>query len=259
MSRRNWTRDESILALFLYFQIPFGKIDHRNPDLIQLANRIGRTPSAIAWKLANFSSLDPKLQERGIRGATHGSQLDAKVWEEFVNDSESLVSNIIRIYSEIGLVENEIINSISIAEQAQDDSAEPRETEKQTNINIRVGQKFFRKAVFTAYENRCCISGIDNDELLNASHIVPWRKDKKNRLNPRNGLCLNVFWDRCFDRGIITITTDYFVKVSNKFRTTNPQINSAFEHINNQKIFVPKKFSPDVEFIKFHNDLVFWG
>ena len=49
-----------------------------------------------------------------------------------------------------------------------------------------------------------------------ASHIVPWATDSKNRLNPRNGLCLNAIHDRAFDRGILTITPDYKVILSSR-------------------------------------------
>jgi len=42
------------------------------------------------------------------------------------------------------------------------------------------------------------ISDIANVELLNASHIIPWRVDSTNRLNPRNGICLNALHDRAF-------------------------------------------------------------
>lgn len=31
---RNWSRDEEILALVLYCQIPFGKIHSHNPEII---------------------------------------------------------------------------------------------------------------------------------------------------------------------------------------------------------------------------------
>jgi len=38
-----------------------------------------------------------------------------------------------------------------------------------------------------------------------ASHIVPWAEDERNRLNPRNGLCLNALHDRAFDRHLMWI------------------------------------------------------
>jgi hypothetical protein len=68
MARRDWTRDELILAFNLYCKTPFGKIHIRNPDVIALATAIGRTPSAVSWKLANFARLDPPLQERKVSG-----------------------------------------------------------------------------------------------------------------------------------------------------------------------------------------------
>ena len=46
MARDLWTRDEMILVLNLYLKLPFGKMDRRNPDVIHLANIIGRTPNA---------------------------------------------------------------------------------------------------------------------------------------------------------------------------------------------------------------------
>jgi putative restriction endonuclease len=49
---------------------------------------------------------------------------------------------------------------------------------------------------------------------LVASHIVPWSKNEKIRLNPSNGLCLNSIHDKAFDKGFITVTTDYKIKVS---------------------------------------------
>jgi putative restriction endonuclease len=45
--------------------------------------------------------------------------------------------------------------------------------------------------VLAAYDYKRCITGIAISELLLASHIVPWATDPKQRMNPRNGLCLN--------------------------------------------------------------------
>ena len=70
--------------------MPFGKIDHRNPEIINLANMLGRTPSAVSWKLSNFASLDPSLQARGISGAKNSSKLDREIWNEFYENWEDL-------------------------------------------------------------------------------------------------------------------------------------------------------------------------
>ena len=58
MPRTNWTREELIVAFNLYCKTPFGRIHIRNPEIIALAKTLGRTPSAVSWKLANFASLD---------------------------------------------------------------------------------------------------------------------------------------------------------------------------------------------------------
>src|ERR1700739_1559411 len=88
--RRNWTREELILAFNLYCRTQFGRIHIRNPEIIKLANEIGRTPSAVSWKLANFARLDPTLSQRSVKGARHGSKEDIKVWREFRENWEAL-------------------------------------------------------------------------------------------------------------------------------------------------------------------------
>jgi putative restriction endonuclease len=54
----------------------------------------------------------------------------------------------------------------------------------------RIKQQFFRRAVLSSYRGRCCMSGLSEPRLLIASHIVPWSKDKANRLNPRKRVVL---------------------------------------------------------------------
>ena len=90
MPRRDWTREELIVAFNLYCMIPLGRIHLRNPQVIELARLIGRTPSAVSWKLANFARLDPALQKRNIAGASHGARAEVEIWDEFNNDWEAL-------------------------------------------------------------------------------------------------------------------------------------------------------------------------
>ena len=90
MPRRDWNREELIVAFNLYCKTPFGRIHIRNPAIIKLAIAIGRTPSAVSWKLANFARLDPSLQKRNIAGASHGAHGEVEIWNEFINDWEHL-------------------------------------------------------------------------------------------------------------------------------------------------------------------------
>jgi HNH endonuclease len=198
-----WTRDQLILAFNLYCKIPFGRIHYRNPDIIALAKAIGRTPSAVSWKLANFASLDPSLRSRQISGATHGAKAEREIWDEFSGDWERLAYE-----------SEKLMVAVHHAEAAVDEDLFPEGKTREAIVRVRVNQAFFRSAVLAAYDLRCCITGLAVPELLNASHIIPWRVDHKNRTNPRNGLCLNATHDRAFDCGLITITDDYRVKLS---------------------------------------------
>lgn len=90
-TRRNWSREELIVAFNLYCKIPFSKIIYRLPQIQELAKAIGRTPSAVAWKLVNFASLDPDLQKRNISGAKNIGKQDKEIFEEFKNNWEGLI------------------------------------------------------------------------------------------------------------------------------------------------------------------------
>ena len=195
MTRKNWSSDELIVAFNLYCKIPFGKIHIRNPDIKSLAKILGRTPSAVSWKLANFARLDPALQKRSISGASHGGKGEIEVWEEFNSDWERLSFESEKLLAKI--TGKKIENAAGINK----DELPKQGKEREAIVRVRINQNFFRTAVLAAYDSKCCITDLAIPELLNASHIKPWAKDTLNRVNPRNGLCLNVLHDRAFDRG----------------------------------------------------------
>lgn len=238
--RKPWTRDELILAINLYCKTPFGRIHVRNPEIIELAEKLGRTPGSVGYKLANFASLDPTLAQKG---ASNVSKLDKEVWGEFFDNWEKMLSK-----SEAKLAELQGIPEIP------EDLPELKIAEGETReaiVKTRVNQALFRKIILSSYDGKCCITGIDNAELLIASHIVPWSRDSKNRLNPMNGLCLNALHDRAFDKGLITINEDYRVVVSKKVK------HELFEKYNSAQIFLPGRFRPDPNFLKFHRNEIF--
>ena len=102
MRRRGWTREELIVAFNLYCKIPFGRIHIRNPLIIQLAQSLGRTPSAVSWKLANFARLDPALKRRNVKGAAHGARAEVEISMEFNDDWEGLAFESERLWATWG-------------------------------------------------------------------------------------------------------------------------------------------------------------
>ena len=137
----------------------------------------------------------------------------------------------------------------------ESESYEGKESER--SVLGRDDQEKFRRAVLSAYGGKCCITGLNVPELLNASHIVPWSKNPEQRLNPRNGLCLNALHDRAFDRGLITVLPNGKVKVSAYLREkAKTCCESAFLiGCDGKKIAAPEldKFKPAAEFLKRHN------
>ncbi len=251
MVNENWTKDELIVAFNLYCKTPFTKINARNKAVIELAPIVGRSPSSVALKLANFARLDPALQERNISGMRHGSKAEAEIWNEFSYDWEELAYQSELILAKFKSEPIENSSGITIKDL-------PREgREREALVKTRVNQTFFRRTVLASYDNRCCITGISVPDLLIASHIVPWSVDKKNRMNPSNGLCLNTLHDMAFDRGLITITTEYVLKVSEILKTRNQEWSLFFLPYDNKKITLPQRFIPSKEFIEYHSKNIF--
>jgi len=102
------------------------------------------------------------------------------------------------------------------------------------------------------------MSGLSEPRLLIASHIVPWSKDKNNRLNPRNGLCLSALHDKAFDRGLIALDNDFRVILSKDLERRNePFVRQFFHPLAGRSITLPERFIPDKTFLARHRDVVF--
>lgn len=150
------------------------------------------------------------------------------------------------------------LESASAADKAM--WGEMQANRERFTTTVRVGQDFFRQSVLSAYKYQCCITGLSVPKLLVASHIVPWRVDAANRLNPSNGLCLSMLHDKAFYAGIITIMKDMTVSVSQKHASKSDQFfNSALLAYNGKPIALPDKFSPLAEFLAYHRQHVFGG
>lgn len=252
--QRLWTREELILAVNLYCKLPFGRLHRTNPEIINLSNLINRTPSSVAFKLVNFASLDPSLRARGIKGATNASKLDNEIWNEFFNNWDILP------YESEKLLAQFKQTSIEKLFQIQEDELPKEGKVREQVVKVRVNQAFFRSTILAAYNNTCCITGINQVEFLIAGHIRPWGLDEKNRLNPRNGIAINALHDKAFEEGFITITPEYLIKVSPQILNQKTQQSiDFFEKFHNKPINLPGRFLPDIEFLKYHNDQRFRG
>lgn len=249
-----WSKDELILAFNLYLKLPFGKMHSRNPEIIHLANVVGRTANSIALRLVNFASVDPYHQNRGVVGMKGGAKQVQPIWDEFLENKEALIFESERILAE---KENQTIET-KFRDLLFDISDLKGET-KLREVKTRVNQNVFRQIVVANYSGKCAITGIDIPELLFASHIIPWAKNEEERLNPENGICLSALYDKAYDKGFIAINERFELLISSdlKKKSKHEYYPKYFSHLENEKIILPKKYLPNKEFLQFHLDEIF--
>jgi putative restriction endonuclease len=244
--RINWTREEHTLAFNLYCKIPFGRQHSRAPEIIELARLLGRSAGSVALKLNNFSRLDPELQARGVKGMAHGAKGELEVWRDFESDPAALAFESERLLARFTGRKLEDIAEIDERELP------PEGRERERMVRVRVNQHLFRAAVLSAYDYKCCVTGLAVPELLVASHIVPWADDPKQRMNPRSGHCLNALHDRAFDRGLMTIAHDLTARIAPAIKASKPKDPTGLAWllaIDAKPLRAPRRFRPDPELL----------
>ncbi|MEQ8838623.1 MAG: HNH endonuclease [Lacipirellulaceae bacterium] len=207
-------------------------------------------------KLTNIASLDPAIMASGRSGLSGASAADKAMWQEMNVDWYQFAMAVHAAQEALS-----VVHDLALEEEGFIDSVEDVSylgSTKESLVNVRVGQAFFRNSVLSAYDNRCCVSGLALPELLVASHIVPWSKDDHNRLNPKNGLAMSVLHDKAFDRGFITIADDLTVRVSASARkNADSFFSSAIAVYDGTPIALPEKFRPEPSFLQYHRTHVF--
>ena len=124
--------------------------------------------------------------------------------------------------------------------------------ERDAIVKERINQDKFRKRLVKKYNAKCCLCGVNNVELLLASHIKPWAKsDGNEKLDIANGLLLCPNHDKLFDKGYITFDNDGKIIISERLSKEsrifmNVQ-DSMHIHINED----------NEDYIKYHRKNIF--
>lgn len=254
MNNKLWTKDELIVVFNLYLKTPFGKIHTKTPEVIEMANLLGRTVNSIAIRLGNFAACDPYHQKRGVKGMVGGIKQCQPIWDEFFTNQEELI-----FLSEEFLAQKENQTIEVKFDELLFDIKDLKGETKIREVKTRVNQNVFRQIVLSNYAGKCAITGIDIPELLFASHIIPWAKNENERLNPENGICLSALYDKAYDKGLIAINEKYQVLLSDKLKLkkNTEYFGRYFEKIENQPLIAPQKYFPKKEFIQYHLDKIF--
>jgi len=119
-------------------------------------------------------------------------------------------------FNEINSISNENIDEkIAISEQRTiEDISEG--SDKEAKTKVRVGHDIFRKKVRNYWNGKCCVTNF-KEKLLVASHIKPWRhSNKKEKVDPNNGLLLSPSYNAAFDLNLISFNNDGSLLISKK-------------------------------------------
>ncbi len=156
------------------------------------------------------------------------------------------------------LAEQKINSIAALVEERNVDFSSREGKEKLRLKKTRVNQDFFRDMLLITYGAQCCVTGLNIPGVLRASHIVAWKDDKKNRLNPENGLCLSATYDAAFDRHLISFDEDYrmFFSPMLKEYYSNQAFKTQFLAFEGHRIFLPKRHCPSQRFLEKHRDKI---
>ena len=255
-----WTRDETILSLCFYYEVPYGRISRSNKYLQDMSAKMGRSLSSLIMKMVNLASMDETHLSRGVTSLPHVSKLDREIWLEFKGNYPQLVLERERIMSSMVIDTNSSIENTPCKDIAFSDN---KYTLYERKVLSRNGQNFFRKAVLSAYGERCCATGIAIPELLQACHIKPWSKCESfsDCLNPANGLCFNYLLHRAFDLGYITVHSQTMQIIVSSQIKKHPRLdevtNQWIVSLDHKNIEFPERNQPYSTFLEYHNDMIF--
>jgi putative restriction endonuclease len=102
-------------------------------------------------------------------------------------------------------------------------------------------QAEFREEVLKAYGRKCAISGLPEDKLLQAAHIIP-DAEYSGIQTVRNGIALNYLHHKAYDSFLIGIDTEYTVHVSDTLRLLKdgPLLKHGILEFDNKRINLPR-------------------
>jgi 5-methylcytosine-specific restriction protein A len=128
MKNPNWTKDELILALELYFRDETARGNKTHPEVVKLSRILNslpihsggaqetnfRNPTGVAMKLSNFLRFDPTYKGKGL---DRGNKMEEVVWDMYSSNIDALTK-----------VKNAIIENVGFLKESKssqiDDSLE---------------------------------------------------------------------------------------------------------------------------------------
>jgi putative restriction endonuclease len=125
-------------------------------------------------------------------------------------------------------------------------------------VKQRLHQASFREAVIAAYAGRCAVSGLPEQRLLDAAHIVADKNEPLGQPVVPNGIPLSKIHHAAFDAHLIGIDPDFRVHVANRLlrRNDGPML-EVLKELHHANLHLParKRDWPDQERLALRFDV----
>jgi putative restriction endonuclease len=105
---------------------------------------------------------------------------------------------------------------------------------------VRLHQASFREAVLGAYNRRCAITGLQEERLIEAAHIIPDSEIGEKQF-VYNGIALSKIHHKAYDSKLMGIDADYKIHISDKLLSTGPNdfLEQAFIRFDGENLNLP--------------------
>jgi putative restriction endonuclease len=197
------------------------------------------------------------------------AEIDKELWELIMNGQTNLtltklllsnyfseLSNVTLDYQELHEIEHQIMHDDQYTYKARIVNIENNYNNEQGQELLYIRCGIFKREIPKIYNYSCAISKMriatsSNAQLVDACHIVPFSVSKNDTITNGISLCPNLH--RAFDRGLITIDSNYRVKVSPKL--TEDDSPYSIKQFEGQEIVLPSITSqyPLLENLDWHS------
>lgn len=203
----DFERADSMRCLLAYDECRRKGLSIEKSDpVIKAALETGRLMTSVSFKLANFRSLDPRVEAKGFDGVAN---VDRLVWNHYYAPDRKEIDEG-RLRDDLARHEFNDPLTFVVEDQAEPTGGyEPIQDEDKRQAyarRVRKGQSRFRKALHTLYGSRCAFTGTEEETVLEACHIISHAKTGDNSLD--NGLLLRSDIHVLFDEHLMTLAND---------------------------------------------------
>ena len=197
-----------------------------------------------------YAEIDPELFLLMNDPLTNGVLRMTLVKTYFPNEKEIKVN-----YGLLKNIENQILHESQAEYQSRIEALQSSLSKEEVQEELFVRGSIFKREVPKLYSYTCAISRMkiastSNVQMVDACHIVPFSVSKDDTIS--NGISLSPNLHRAFDRGLISIDSNYKVIVSKKLREDNTPF--ALNRFNGVDILLPESpvFFPEIQNLNWH-------